>query len=101
MAKTKDHSTSCLNHYLQKNTTFAKLKPVEIEGKLQEVKGLVQDGQKAKHYLLMLIKRLEDLEGKLDNMIVIKSQEKEQVPKPKPAPVESKGPAKDIKLEQI
>ena len=45
--------------------------------KFQEAKVVAQDAQKAKHYLLMQIKRLEDLEGKIDNLITIKSQKNE------------------------
>jgi len=45
------------------------MKSGDLEKKVNEIKILELDTQKSKYYLLMLIKRLEDLETKLDNLI--------------------------------
>ncbi len=55
---------------------FAKLTPEQLDKKMLEVKEVDQESQKVKHYLLMLIKRLENLEEKVDHLITVKSQHK-------------------------
>jgi len=55
---------------------FVKLKQEDLDKKMLEVKEVDQESQKVKHYLLMLIKRLENLEEKVDNLITIKTQHK-------------------------
>ena len=74
--KTKEHSNIILSHYLQKNTNFARLRHDEMEKKILEIKFIEQESHKVKHYLLMLIKRLEDLEEKVDNLTAIKAHKK-------------------------
>jgi len=62
-------SDAGLSKYDQKNLSFTKMKSGDLEKKVNEIKILELDTQKSKYYLLMLIKRLEDLETKLDNLI--------------------------------
>jgi len=55
---------------------FARYKHEEMERKILEIKFIDQECHKVKHYLLMLIKRLEDLEEKVDNLTAIKAHKK-------------------------
>jgi len=74
--KTKENSNMVLSHYLQKNMQFSKYRHDELKKKMDEIKEVDQDGQKVKHYLLMLIKRLEELEEKVDYMLAAKAKNK-------------------------
>lgn len=76
MIRTKDNSNGCLAHFSQRNMQFAKLKQEDLDKKMLEVKEIDQESQKVKHYLLMLIKRLENLEEKVDHLITVKTQHK-------------------------
>jgi len=81
--RTKDNSNGCLAHFSQRNMHFAKLRPEDLDKKMNEVREIDQESQKVKHYLLMLIKRLENLEEKVDHLITVKSQKKPQGPRKK------------------
>jgi len=45
-----------------------------MDKKILEVKQLAQDAQKSKHYLLNIIKRLEEFEQKIDGIMVAKNK---------------------------
>ena len=64
--KNKISSDASLSKYEQKNLIFLKPKSGDLEKKINDIKALEIDTQKSKYFLLTIIRRLEELEQKLD-----------------------------------
>lgn len=76
MAKVRYTSDGIGEFYKVQYYRINRMKTNELDKKLDEIQAVEKETQKNKTYLNMLLKRLEEMESKLGEMIAAKKQKK-------------------------